>query len=108
MRLSFALCGLLLVAGCTGLHSTGALWVQQNLEQEAALFKLSDAQRADQAHIFEQALADEALASERSRLEHKLATCPGARQPLGVSPGDQVRDVIRIRAQADTARLEGV
>jgi hypothetical protein len=107
-RLSLALCGLALSLGCSGPNSTGALWAQQNLEREAALFRLSDAQRAEQATAFEQSLADALLASERARLEADLASCPSAPQPLGVSPGDKVRDVIRLHAQGDAARLDGV
>src|SRR5712692_1383058 len=109
MRLSVMLCSVALaVTGCVGPRTTGALWAQQNLEREAALFRLSDAQRADQAQAFEQSLADEALASERSRLETELLTCPAMRQPLGVSPGDKVRDTVRLRAQGDPARLDEV
>jgi hypothetical protein len=108
MRLSLALCGLLLVAGCRGPHSTGALWALQNLEQEAALFRLSDAQRADQARIFEQGLASDILVRERWRVENEMASCPGVRQPLSVSPGDKVRDAIRLRAHGNLSRLNDV
>jgi hypothetical protein len=105
MRLSVAL-GCLLVVGCAGPHSTGALWAQQNLEQETAVYRLTDAQRADQAHAFELGLAGELLAAERARVESSLQACPGSeRQPLGVSVGDRPRDSVRIRAQDDPTRL---
>ena len=104
MRLALAL-GTLLLAGCAGPHSSGGLWAQQNLEREAALFRLSDAQRAQAAATFELSLADEILASERSRVETALQDCPGERRPLALSSGDTVRDTVRVRAQADVARL---
>jgi hypothetical protein len=109
MRLFLALVGLLL-AGCVGPHSTGGLWAQQNLEQEAAVFRLTDAQRADQAHVFELGLADESLAAEQARIRGELQqTCPGStRQPLTPSPGDKVRDTIRVRVQDDPARIAAV
>ena len=97
-----------LTAGCAGPHSSGSLWAQQNLEREAALFKLGDAQRAEQATAFELSLADEALAAERARITAELRGCPGPRQPLTVSPGDKVRDGIRVRAQGDSTRLAQV
>ena len=100
--------GCLLLAGCTGPHSTGGLWAQQNLEREAALFRLSDAQRAERASAFELSLADESLAAERSRIEAALQDCPGDRRALTISSGDAVRDTVRLRAQGDTARLSAV
>ena len=107
MRLLLGL-GCLLLAGCTGPHSTGGLWAQQNLEREAALFRLTDAQRAEAATAFELSLADESLAAERSRMEAALNDCPGDRRPLTISSGDAVRDSVRLRARADTARLTAV
>jgi hypothetical protein len=110
MRLSVAL-GCLLLVGCAGPHSTGALWAQQNLEQEAAMYRLSDAQRADRAQAFEHSLADETLAVERARIEAGLQDCPGPdtdRQPLVVSIGDRSRDTARIQAQDDPARLSSI
>ncbi len=107
MRLLLALCGLLLV-GCAGPHSTGALWAQQNLEREAALFRSTEAQRAAQAQAFELTLADEALAAERARVEQALQNCPGERRPLALSAGDRVRDTIRLRARGDSGRLLAV
>jgi hypothetical protein len=105
MRLSVAL-GCLLLVGCSGPHSTGALWAQQDIEQETAMFRLSDAQRADRAHAFELGLADETMAAERARIESSLAACPGdEREPLAVSIGDRPRDTVRIRAQDDPARM---
>ncbi|MGI9147249.1 MAG: hypothetical protein ACR2IK_11955 [Chloroflexota bacterium] len=110
MRVLVAL-GCLLLVGCTGPHSTGALWAQQNLEQETALFRLSDAQRADRARAFELSLADETLASERARIESGLQDCPasvGQPRSLAVSVGDRARDALRIRAQADPVRLNSL
>ena len=108
MRFVLALTCLLLV-GCVGPHSNGGLWAQQNLDQELALFRVSDAERADRARAFELQLADEALESERARLVAALGDCPGAaRESLAVSPGDRVRDTIRLRAQGDASRLGAV
>ena len=107
MRLSLALCGLLL-AGCAGPHSTGALWAQQNLEREAALFRSTETQRAAQAQEFELTLADEALSAERLRVEEGLQDCPGERRPFALSADDKVRDTIRLRARGDSARLTAV
>ncbi|MDQ6669610.1 MAG: hypothetical protein M3069_02410 [Chloroflexota bacterium] len=105
MRLSVAL-GCLVLAGCAGPHTTGALWAQQNLEQETAMFRLSEAQRAEIAHAFELGLADETLSAERARIESSLQACPSPDpQALGVSTGDRPRDSVRLRAQGDRARL---
>src|SRR3981081_836989 len=99
----------LLVVGCTGPHSTGALWAQQNVEQELLLGRLTDAGRADRAHAYELTLADESLAAERARLGLALQDCPGAaRQPLEVSSGDRVRDTIRVRTAGDVQRQAAV
>jgi hypothetical protein len=106
MRLGVGLGCALLVVGCVGPHSSGALWAQQDVEQETAMFKLGDAQRAAQAEAFELALADRDLAAERARIVAGLADCPGsARTPLTISSGDRVRDTIRVRAEADAARM---
>jgi hypothetical protein len=103
---------LLVVSGlsvaCAGPHSTGALWARQNLEQERAMYQQSDAQRAGVARAFELGLADESLQAERQRITTALQNCPGASQPVGVSPGNSVRDVVRVRARADPARLAEV
>jgi hypothetical protein len=108
MRLWIALGGLLCV-GCVGPHSSGALWAQQNLEQEMVQFRLTDAQRAQHAQAAELAVADDALAAERSRLAAALQACPTAElQPLAVSPGDRVRDGIRIQIGGDALRSSGV
>jgi len=95
-------------AACAGPHSTGALWARQNLEQERAMYQQSDAQRAGVALAFELGLADESLEAERQRITTELQNCPGPSQALGVSPGDTVRDTIRLRAQSDPARLAEV
>lgn len=95
----------LLTTGCAGPHSSGALWAQQNLEQEAALFRLGDDQRAQQDEAFELGLADDSLTDERTRIVRELQICPGPPQALAVSVGDKVRDGIRIRAQGDAPRL---
>jgi hypothetical protein len=92
-------------AACAGPHSTGALWAQQNLDQERAMYQLSDAQRAGIAQAFELSLADESLQAERQRITTELQNCPGPRQRLGVSPGDVVRDTVRVRSQSDPGRL---
>jgi hypothetical protein len=108
MRLWFALCCLVLCAGCAGPHSSGALWAQQNLEREAALFRLSDAQRVEQARAFEASLADESIVYERARISGELQTCPSPYESLTFSAGDSVRDAIRLRAQGDATRLGAV
>jgi hypothetical protein len=108
MRLCVAL-GCLLLVGCAGPHTTGALWAQQILEREAALFPLSDAQRAERVRQYELELADEALRAEHARVAAGLQDCPGsAREPLAVSAGDRVRDTVRVRAQGDSGRLAQV
>jgi hypothetical protein len=105
MRLLIAL-GCLLLVGCAGPHTTGGLWAEQNLDRELAMFRTGDAQRATQARAFLASLADETLAAERSRIQTGLQDCPGStRQPLALSAGDRQRDIVRIRAQGDTARL---
>jgi hypothetical protein len=90
---------------CTGPHSTGALWAQQNLEHERTMFQLTDAQRTGAAQAFELGLADESLQTEHGRVTAELQNCPGPRQPLAVSPGDSVRDGIRVQSQGEPARL---
>jgi len=105
MRQIAAVCGLLLVA-CTGPHTTGGLWAEQNLEQEAAIFRTSEEQRAQQAHALEVALADETLALEQARVRGELEACPTSiRQPWALSAGNRVRDTIRIRVYDDPARI---
>jgi hypothetical protein len=108
MRHLVAWCALLASVAsvaCAGPHSTGALWAQQNLDQERAMFQLSDAQRAGIAQAFEFNLADEALQSERQRITTELQNCPGPRQAFATSPGDTVRDAVRVRAESDPERL---
>jgi hypothetical protein len=105
MRLFVAL-GCLLLVGCTGPHSTGALWAQQMLERETASFRLSDLQRAEVTRAFDLSLADAILTAERTRVEALVQACPGpSRDPLVLSMGDRPRDSVRIFAQDDPARL---
>jgi hypothetical protein len=109
MRLSLALACLLLLVGCVGPHSTGALWAQQNLEQELVIGRQSDAERAALRHAYELTLADEALTAERGRIDLALHDCPGpARKSLELSAGDKVRDVIRVRMGDEAPRLAAV
>jgi hypothetical protein len=111
MRLPPILCLLLASVAsmaCAGPHSTGALWAQQNLEQERALFQQSDTQRAGIAQAFEFDLADQTLQAERQRITTELQNCPGPPRPLGMSSGDASRDTVRVRAQFDAARLADV
>ncbi|HLZ30368.1 MAG TPA: hypothetical protein VKV73_23855 [Chloroflexota bacterium] len=109
MRLSVAL-GCLLLVGCTGPHSTGALWAQRDIEQETILYRLSDAQRVDRVRALELALADDVLAAERARITAGLSDCPGPgdSQSLAPSIGDKPRDTVRIQAGDDPARLASV
>src|SRR3982074_3368740 len=57
MRLSPALACLLLMVGCVGPHSTGALWAQQNLEQELILGRQTEAERLAKLHAYELVLS---------------------------------------------------
>ena len=107
MRRLLAL-GCLLLVGCAGPHSTGALWSLQNQQREAVVFSQTDAQRAQAARAYELSLADESLAAERARVEVALLDCPGRPRAMAISSGDAVRDSIRVRAQADAARLTAV
>jgi hypothetical protein len=108
MRLLVAL-GCLLLAGCTGPHSTGGLWAQQDIEQETVLFRLTDAQRTERLRSFELGLVDATLAAERARIEAGLQVCPGSGgQALAPSVGDKLRDTVRIHAQDDPVRMTSV
>jgi hypothetical protein len=98
----------LAATACAGPHSTGALWAQQNLDQERAMFQLSEAQRTGIAEAFELSLADETIQAERQRITTELQNCPGPRLALGVSRGDVVRDTIRVRSQSNPVRLAQV
>jgi len=109
MRLSSALACLLLAVGCVGPHSTGALWAQQNLERELVIGRQTEAERLGKLHAYELGLADESLAAERVRLSSALQDCPGAqRQTLQLSPGDRIRDTIRVRVGEDVPRQAAV
>jgi hypothetical protein len=110
MRLGVAFSALsicLLASGvaCAGPHSTGGLWLQQYFDQERAYFARTDAEHRAQAQQFELGLADEALAAEGNRLDAAQQICPGPPQALTASPSNALRDGIRVRAQADPARL---
>ena len=106
MRLAFLLGCALLLQGCAAAPSNGGLWAQQNLEREAAFFRVSEAQHAAQTRAFELAIADEILTGERTRIEAGVQACPGAaREPLAVSAGDRVRDTARVQADGDRDRL---
>jgi hypothetical protein len=105
MRLSLALACVLLLAGCAGPHSTGALWAQQNLEQELVVGRQPEAERVGKLRAYELALADESLTAERGRIDLALQDCPGAaRKPLELSAGDRLRDTIRLRIGDDATR----
>jgi hypothetical protein len=97
-----------LSVGCAPAPSSGGLWSQQELQQELAMFRLSDAQRADGARAYQLSVADSVLTSERSRLEALAANCPGPSQALDISPGDRVRDGIRIQVEGDAGHLASV
>ncbi len=107
MRLALSAC-VLLITACVGPHSSGALWSQQYVDQERAYFALSDAQRRAATTQFALSLADESLAAESQRLDAALQTCPGPRQALQASPGDKVRDGIRVQASGDAQRANKV
>jgi len=97
------------MVGCVGPHSSGALWAQQNLEQELIIGRQTEAERLGKLHAYELALADESLASERMRLSSALQDCPGAtRLNLQLSPGDRVRDSVRVRIGEDAPRHAAV
>src|SRR5215469_18361331 len=101
MRIFFAVCSAVAACACTGPHSSGALWAMQNVDKERVEFQVSDAQRAERQRAFQLGLADEALAAEQQRITLELRTCPGAPTKLALSPGDTVRDTIRLRAGED-------
>jgi hypothetical protein len=107
MRLALSAC-VLLITACVGSHSSGALWSQQYGDQEKAHFALSDAQRRAATTQFALSLADESLAAESQRLDTALQICPGPTQALQASPGDKVRDGIRVQAGADAQRANKV
>jgi hypothetical protein len=96
---------LLVLVGCVGPHSTGALWALQNAQEDGPIFAMSDAARAAQAHAVELSLADAELAKERARVQVCRSDEP---QPPAVSVGDKVRDGIRVRIGDDPARLAQV
>jgi hypothetical protein len=99
----------LLLTGCVGPHASGGLWALRGLEQELVLSRLTNDQRIARARAVEFALADEAETAEWARIDAALLNCPGnARQPLAVSPGDRVRDAVRLRVQDDQTRLAAV
>jgi len=108
MRLCLALACLILV-GCAGPHSTGALWAQQNLDHELVIGRQPAAERIAHLHADELALADESLGAERARLGQVAQDCPGTtRQTLELSPGDRVRDAIRLRVGDDQPRQAAI
>jgi hypothetical protein len=110
MRLLYAaaLAVLGLSVGCAPAASSGGLWAQAALQQELALFRLTDAQRAAGARAYELSLADRQLVSERDRLDQLARACPDPSQALPISSGNRVRDGIRIQVQGDAARLATV
>jgi hypothetical protein len=99
---------LLLIVGCVGPHSSGALWAQQNLEQELVSGRQLDAERVAALHAYELALADESLTAERARLALAAQDCPGAARQLQLSPGDRTRDSIRLRIGDNALRQTAV
>jgi hypothetical protein len=99
---------MLVMAACVGPHSSGALWSQQYVDQERVYFASTDAQRRAATTAFELGVADAALSAETSRIDAAIGACPGQPQPLQVSPGDKVRDGIRIQAGSDADRMQQV
>lgn len=81
------------LAGCAAPHSDGGLWARQALQQELALSRLAEGQRAATAHAFELQLADEALDAEQARIEQ-------CRPPASST----LRDSILIRIADDPPR----
>src|SRR5258708_25992662 len=102
MRRLVSVSCLLVMVGCVGPHSTGALWAQQNLDQELVFGRQTEAERLATLHAYELTLADESLAAERARLGLAVQDCPGApRQTMRLSPADRLRDSIRLRIGDD-------
>jgi hypothetical protein len=98
-----------LLVGCNVPHSTGALWALEAEAGERELFRTTEAQRSAATQNVQVDLADRLLAQERTRMEIAVGTCPGSeRAPLRVSPGDKVRDTIRMQAAGDVQRLAEV
>src|SRR5438093_8868971 len=100
----------LLLTGCAAPLSDGGVWSRQGLQQELAISRLSEQQRAATAHEFELQVADAALDAEQARLQAALQQCPAPRplRPLDVSPADRLRDTIRVRIGDDNARRQRV
>src|SRR5438093_13391006 len=96
----------LLLTGCAAPLSDGGVWSRQGLQQELAISRLSEQQRAATAHEFEPQVPDAALDAEQARLQAALQQCPAPRplRPLHVSPADRLRDTIRVRIGDDNAR----
>lgn len=110
MRLATVLLACLVLSGCAEPQSDGsspgALWALQRFEQERAVFRMTEAERAAVAHTFERSVADATLDGERTRLEGSLLDCPGAsREAFSLSLFDRVRDGARVQAVDDEGRL---
>jgi hypothetical protein len=104
-RLGILASAWLVLAGCAAPPSDGGLWARQGLQQELAVSRQTDAQRAAQAHAYELTLADEALRTQADRIEAELKDCPGqTRTPMRVAPASSIRDAIRVRIGDDAQR----
>lgn len=109
MRRAALTAALIMLAGCAAPPSDGGVWSRQGQQQELAISRLSNEQRAAAAHVFELRLADEALSAMQARLEDALPACPDARlRSSTVSVFDEVRDRVRVRIGDDPTRVARV
>ncbi len=94
----------LLLTGCAAPLSDGGVWSRQGLQQELAISRMSEQQRAATAHDFELQVADDALNTEQARIQEAIQQCSGEQRPSQ----DYVRASIMIRIGDDTTRLKRV
>src|ERR687886_44830 len=106
MRLYVLVGSMVLLLACVGPHGAAGLWSLRSVELESQATRGSDALRANPGRAIDLGLADEVLASERARINEALESCPSPeRQAFGLSVGDRARDMVRIKAADEPARL---
>jgi hypothetical protein len=95
------------LSGCSPAGDS-ALWSARAVQQELVLSRLTDAQRAEQAHALELQVADAEIQKQDQALRDGLQDCPGPRTPLAISEADTLRDSLRSRVGDDAARLQKI